>query len=120
MLILVQDNLCNLLTPEEQDSIYNVFCSVDIDRDASLKLKEYLNYKQRVCQLKQNRNLTPEEKTLEEEQFDHLDVDGSGELEYWEFMKNEAALKLKERGEVSIPSRHKTLNQFCFNVGPAS
>lgn len=91
------DNLCNLLTPDEQTMIFSDFNAVDINRDASVTMAEYMAYKQQMSRKTYGRPMTAEQKAVEREQFLHLDIDGSGELEYWEFMKNEAAQTLKKR-----------------------
>ena len=59
--------------------------------------------------------MPPDEEDFEKIQFSLLDADGSGEVDYWEFMKHEATKVLLRKDKVKN-RRHFTQNCTASHI----
>jgi len=90
-------NICNVLYPEEVDRIFNLFERLDIDKDAMIDIDEYLRYTDRISIEVEGRSLTDEEKARHRAYFRRLDADGSGQVDWGEFLNHKACEMLQAR-----------------------
>ena len=79
-------SIVNILTPEHNMEISDIFNEYDINGDGSITLEEYLG----ACKHILGRELSGKEREEEEKQFGMMDRDASGEIEMSEFLASEA------------------------------
>ncbi|CAH1238760.1 PHF24 [Branchiostoma lanceolatum] len=97
------ETLGPLLTEEEMQDLIDAFERCDINKDSSLSLDEYLNYRQKAMEDFDIR-LSEEELDRERAKFKVMDVNQTGTLDWWEFLNFEAVRKLGRRKHVGAPS----------------
>ncbi|XP_013378662.1 PHD finger protein 24 isoform X2 [Lingula anatina] len=90
------DNLNNILTEEEQVELIENFEKCDVNMDATISVEEYLDYKQKEYLALFHTPMPKEEEDLEKTKFRHMDTDGTGTIDWWEFLNYET-IRLLER-----------------------
>ena len=68
--------------------------------DSSVSLDEYLAFRRQCWDRDESGPMPQEEETFQKLQFKLLDADGSGNVDYWEFVKNEGCKNLARRSKV--------------------
>ncbi|XP_064625182.1 PHD finger protein 24-like isoform X2 [Lineus longissimus] len=96
------DTLNNLLTEEEMEELMDTFDKLDLNRDTSVSLEEFLTFKKRqyleeVCE-------EIDSDTLEnmKREFRIMDADRTGTLDWWEFLNYESVKMLEKRSKVAL------------------
>ncbi|CAH1238759.1 PHF24 [Branchiostoma lanceolatum] len=95
------ETLGPLLTEEEMQDLIDAFERCDINKDSSLSLDEYLNYRQKAMEDFDIR-LSEEELDRERAKFKVMDVNQTGTLDWWEFLNFEAVRKLGRRSKNTL------------------
>ena len=70
--------------------------------DASISLEEFLAHRRRLAAQEEGRSLTEDDEHFERLQFRLLDADGGGAIEYSEYLKHAACVRLAARPQVSL------------------
>ncbi|KAK3599879.1 hypothetical protein CHS0354_022450 [Potamilus streckersoni] len=93
-------DLSKLLSTNERAGLLEQFQKCDINKDKAVTFDEYLKFKYRIAD-EEGEELYPEDEHVFRMIFRHMDLDGDGTLDGWEFINHEAKMILAKREKVS-------------------
>lgn len=90
-------NLSVLLMEDEMHEIMDLFDDYDTNQDTQISKEEYSKFKEKQYTTKIKEPFTKEQKELAEEEFDIIDRDQTGTIDWWEFLNHESVKMLIKR-----------------------
>ncbi|CAD5111721.1 DgyrCDS1010 [Dimorphilus gyrociliatus] len=103
------DNIHDLLSPQEMSTMCDEFEELDKNRDASISLEEYIEFKKSLYRREEGSEMPEFEVEMNMYNFRFMDLDNSGSIDYWEFIKHESLSYLNRRTKCHIEIVNETI-----------